>query len=226
MATLLLRLDAPMQAWGTQSHFTHRDTGREPSKSGVIGLLCAALGRPRWEPVDDLAELRMGVRIDQPGVIRRDFHTAGMGPTAEMMGVYKVSGGIKKNLIPSERYYLADAKFLVGLEGEPALLAELQAALQNPAWFLFLGRKAFIPAERIWLPDGLQDTGLLTTLSNYPWLGRHATPERLPLIIDDPAGSIVRDDHPLSFAPRRFLPRRMSRAMVPTPLPSPLTEEE
>ena len=118
MATLLLRLSAPMQAWGTQSHFSHRDTGREPSKSGVIGLLCAALGRPRDEPVSDLAALTMGVRVDQEGILRRDFHTAGMD------GYYKVSGGVqRKNVITSERFYLVDAKFLVGLEGDPALLS-------------------------------------------------------------------------------------------------------
>lgn len=225
MATLLLRLDAPMQAWGTQSHFTHRDTGREPSKSGVIGLLCAALGRPRWEPVNDLAELRMGVRVDQEGIIRRDYHTAGMGRTNREQAVYRVSGGVRHSLIPSDRYYLAEAKFLVGLEGDPALLTELQAALQSPAWFLFLGRKAFIPAERIWLPDGLRDTDLVTTLSTYPWLGRDAAPERLRLVVDDSAGSIIRDDYPLSFEPRRFLPRRMRGETVPTPPPPGLIEE-
>jgi len=211
MTTLLLRLVAPMQAWGTQSHFIHRDTGREPSKSGVIGLLCAALGRPRWEPVRDLAALKMGVRVDQEGVMRRDYHTAGMG------GVYKVSGGVKKSLIPSDRFYLADAKFLVGLEGDESLLVELQAALQSPAWFLFLGRKAFIPAERVWLPDGLQSTDLLTTLMTYPWLGHGNPPERLRLLVDDPQGFIVRNDHPISFEPRRFLPRRMTGDYISFP---------
>lgn len=220
MATLLLRLDAPMQAWGTQSHFTHRDTGREPSKSGIVGLLCAALGRHRSEPVNDLAELRMGVRVDQQGVIRRDYHTAGMG------GVYKVSGGVKHSLIPSERYYLADAKFLVGLEGQPALLATLQSALQSPAWFLFLGRKAFVPAERIWLWDGLQDADLLTALSRYPWLGRGDPPEQLRVVFDDPDGAIIHSDHPLSFEPRRFLPRRMSSKYIQTPLFITETEED
>ncbi|MCA9913272.1 MAG: type I-E CRISPR-associated protein Cas5/CasD [Anaerolineae bacterium] len=212
MATLLLRLDAPMQAWGTQSHFTHRDTGREPSKSGIVGLLCAALGRPRSEPVNDLAELRMGVRIDQAGSIRRDYHTAGMG------GVYKVSGGVKHSLIPSDRYYLADAKFLVGLDGDAALLETLQTALQSPAWFLFLGRKAFVPAERIWLRDGLQDVDLLTALSRYPWLGRGEAPEQLRIVVDDPNGTIIRSDYPLSFEPRRFLPRQMSSQYIQTPL--------
>ena len=45
MAVLLLRLSAPLQAWGTEnSKFEIRKTGREPSKSGIVGLLAAALG--------------------------------------------------------------------------------------------------------------------------------------------------------------------------------------
>ena len=47
MSVLLMRLAGPMQSWGTRSRFSNRDTGLEPSRSGVIGLLCAALGRPR-----------------------------------------------------------------------------------------------------------------------------------------------------------------------------------
>ena len=67
MNTLLIRLAGPMQSWGTQSRFFTRDTGHEPSKSGVIGVLCAALGWGREAPLDDLARLRMGVRVDRPG---------------------------------------------------------------------------------------------------------------------------------------------------------------
>ena len=74
-----------MQAWDVQSHFTFRLTGLEPSKSGVIGLLCAALGKPRDEAPNDgfptlkeLAALKMGVRVDREGRMRRDFHTAGI----------------------------------------------------------------------------------------------------------------------------------------------------
>ena len=51
MAVLLLRLSAPLQAWGTEnSKFEIRKTGREPSKSGIVGLLAAALGIRRNEP--------------------------------------------------------------------------------------------------------------------------------------------------------------------------------
>ena len=41
MSVLLLRLSGPMQSWGVQSRFTVRDTGLEPSKSGVVGLIAA-----------------------------------------------------------------------------------------------------------------------------------------------------------------------------------------
>ena len=78
MSVLLLRLAGPMQSWGTQSRFTVRDTGLEPSKSGVVGLLCSAMGSPRDDEatVLRLAQCRMGVRVDREGILSRDFHTA------------------------------------------------------------------------------------------------------------------------------------------------------
>ena len=90
MKTLLLRLAGPMQSWGTDSRFTYRETRLEPSKSGVIGLLCAALGKPKNDPqkpeeadlpdcpsLSRLAGLEMGVRVDRPGVMLKDYHTVG-----------------------------------------------------------------------------------------------------------------------------------------------------
>ena len=167
MSTLLLRLSGPMQSWGTQSKFDVRDTGLEPSKSGVIGLLCAALGRPRQASVGDLTALDMGVRIDRQGVLHKDFHTAGKD------GYYKISGSVeRKNLIVSTRYYLSDAVFLVGLEGDSGLLQTLHDALRNPVWTLYLGRKAYVPGVPVWLPDGWQpELGLMEALRIYPWMG-------------------------------------------------------
>lgn len=213
MATLFLRLDAPMQAWGIQSNFSHRDAGREPSKSGVVGLLCAALGRAITEPIDDLASLRMAVRIDQRGVVRRDYHTAGKE------GYYKVSGAVERNsLIPSERYYLSDAKFLVGLEGEEAFLFSLHYALQHPQWFLFFGRKAFVPSERVWSNEGVSPHELVTALAHHPPLTEGGvTLERWEMMIDDPNGSIQTNDYPVSFSPRRFMPRRLTRQWTDNP---------
>src|SRR5579864_5026868 len=93
MTTLLLRLAGPMQSWGTQSRFTVRDTGREPSKSGVIGLVCAALGRRRDAPLDDLVQLTMGTRVDRDGIVKVDYHTAGGAHRhGETYGVIRADG--------------------------------------------------------------------------------------------------------------------------------------
>ena len=210
--TLLLRLAGPMQSWGTHSRFSVRDTGLEPSKSGVVGLLCAALGRPRTAPIADLAVLQMGVRVDREGVMAYDYHTA--------QQVLKASGGIKDTDV-SRRYYLADAVFLVGLQGDEALLQSVHAALRRPLWPLYLGRKAHVPGQPIWLPDGLhRSQNLLAALKSYPWQGRldhKEPPDRLRLVLDDPDGPEVRPDLPLSFesAARRFAPRRLRTDWIP-----------
>jgi len=216
MNVLLMHLSAPMQSWGTQSRFTERDTGREPSKSGVIGLASAALGRPRDQSPDDLSRLRMGVRVDREGTILRDFHTAGGGSwlgrpygVAKADGSRITAGNAAKATVVSNRYYLADAVFLVGLEGEDRdLLASIDAALASPRWPLCLGRKAFPPAEPIRLPQGLRtDTALEDALRTWPYLvadrpGRRRDPaDSLRLIIECPAGQDgePRQDVPLSF---------------------------
>ncbi len=224
MSTLLLRCVAPLQSWDTQSRFGVRTTGREPSKSGIVGLLCAALGRPRTAPIDDLGTLRMGVRVDKEGSILRDWHTA--------QDVLKAGGGIK-DTETSTRYYLSDAAFLVGLEGDLSLLEQLQAALNRPHWLLFLGRKACPPAQPVYLPGGLRDETLVEALRAYPWLGSSASQyqklERLRLVLDDDNGSQVRHDHPISFAKgdRQFVPRRVRTEFIEKPpfLEAFITEE-
>ena len=215
MHTLLLRLKGPMQSWGVQSLFTVRDTGREPSKSGVIGLLCAALGRPRTAPLDDLVRMRMGVRVDREGRVEMDYHTA--------MNVLKASGGIKETEV-SRRYYLADAAFLVGLESDDLdLLRHLHDALHDPVWPLYLGRKAFVPGEPVWLEDGLREgEDLLHALQTYPYIGLEPAPERVRVAIEDENGEIVRPDTPVSFAERTFAPRRVRMDFIPT---SPVRKE-
>ncbi len=218
MNTLLLRLSGPMQSWGVQSRFSVRDSGLEPSKSGVLGLVCAALGIDRAEdgPLAELAALRMAVRVDREGTLKVDFHTA--------LNVLKASGGIKATE-PSNRYYLADALFLVGLAGEDlALLERIQAGLRAPRWPLFLGRKAFVPGEPVWMADGLKpglDLSEALDPRVTPYQGRLPAPPRLRLVLEDPGGSIVRADQPLSFAARRFGPRRLTSTFIDLPQPQP-----
>ena len=67
MSVLLIRLAGPMQSWGDSSRYARRTTRREPTKSGIVGLIASALGRTREDPVDDLAQLELAVRVEQPG---------------------------------------------------------------------------------------------------------------------------------------------------------------
>jgi len=246
--TLLLRLAGPMQSWGTRSRFSYeRDTGREPSKSGVIGLLAAALGRPREASVNDLAALTMGVRIDRPGSIKVDYHTVGgTHHKGDTYGVAEVGGGTRTAV--THRYYLADASFLVGLHGDEALLRALDAALADPVWPLSLGRRAFVPGEPIRLPDdpplgpGLRPGTVEDVLRAY-WAPdpnragrdeRQGLSGRVMLVIDDgfdpgkpgdtTAPREMRRDVPLSFDPANRLYDVRYVLIKSVPIPSMIQE--
>ena len=204
MPTLLLRLAGPMQSWGTTSRFDQRDTGKEPSKSGVIGLLAAALGidRENWNDLEPLTRLTMGVRHDRPGVLKRDYQTAQNIISADRSKVHETA--------VTTRDYLADAVFLVGLESpERSLLERVHAALQNPFWPLALGRKSYVPSESVWFEGGLVDAPLLEALAAWPWITPRrgeTAPERLLVSLESQDGSgALRMDQPLSsFTERRF----------------------
>ena len=238
MATLLLRLCGPMQSWGTRSRFTERDTELEPSKSGVIGLLCAALGWPRDRDVSSLAALRMGVRVDREGTMARDYHTAGGGAG----GIVRANGSLSRDAVLSNRYYLAGADFLVGIEGERQHLEEIDAALRSPAWQLSLGRKSFVPSVSVHLPGGgVREAGLREALETEPWplrpdawAQREGTTPGLRLVLEatfEDQDVEVRMDQPLgaAFRDRTFGPRPIlqytgfvpgERSDVPQPTPA------
>lgn len=232
MPTLLLRLAGPMQSWGTRSRFDERDTDLLPSKSGVIGLICAAMGidREEREPVLRLADLLMGVRIDQPGVLRYDYQTAQNVIAADQSKVHPTT--------VSRRYYLSDAVFLVGLEGgNQELLERVHRSLKNPVWPLFLGRKGYVPSPGVYLKDGLQDEPLLEAFRNYRFLGRDWPKDeegkdlesaKLPVMLEnrDSSEGSLRMDQPLgSFVERRFgarfvVPGSVEVKRVPEPTPA------
>ena len=224
MPTLLLRLAGPMQSWGTTSRFDQRDTGKEPSKSGVIGLLAAALGidRENWTNLEPLTHLSMGVRHDRPGVPKRDYQTAGCAATDTIIkadGKQAKDGGVV-----SQRFYLADACFLVGLEGKDVtLLNKIHAALQNPVWTLALGRKSYVPSESVWMIDGLQDAPLVDVLARWPWIGNQRKweefPDKLLVSYESVDGSgVLKMDQPLSsFAKRHFGSRFVRSEWIPFP---------
>lgn len=190
MATLLLRLAAPLQAWGSDSKFETRRTGREPSKSGIVGLLAAALGYRRYEfeGLVALNKLRFGVRTDKEGKLLRDFHTAHKDPT--------------KPPYVTKRYYLSDAVFLVGLEGDKELLERLEYALSHPVFPLFLGRRSCPPTLPLCI--GIRDATLIDALRGEPALVEN--PRRAMRItadaMENDKRTSVQRDIAISFDPR------------------------
>ncbi len=218
MPTLLLRLVGPMQSWGTTSRFDQRDTGKEPSKSGIIGLVAAALGidRGNWTDLEPLTRLSMGVRHDRSGVPKRDYQTAQQIISADRTKVHETA--------VTTRDYIADAAFLVGLaDDDRALLERIHKALSDPVWPLALGRKSYVPSEPVCMPDALQNLPLREALACWPWIASARkwgkSPEKLLVSFESTDGSgVLRMDQPLSsFAERCFGARFVSSEWVPFP---------
>ncbi|MFI1017918.1 type I-E CRISPR-associated protein Cas5/CasD [Streptomyces sp. NPDC020965] len=217
MSVLLLRLAGPLQSWGSAARFVRRSTENAPTKSGVLGLLAAAQGRTREADLSDLAALRFGVRIDQPGTRLRDFQTAHHADSGKSMPL-------------SERFYLADAVFVAGVEGDAGLLQELHDALHAPGFLPFLGRRSCPPSRpitmgppaRLSLEDALRTTPWQA--SDWYTRGRRevTAPKELDLLIDAPAGEpphLSIRDTPLSFDPRhrRYGLRGVHTSQTATP---------
>jgi len=202
MTVLLLRLAGPLQSWGDSSRFVNRNTRREPTKSGVLGLIAAAQGRRRVDPIEDLTRLIYGVRTDQPGQLTRDFQTAQHWQEPK-------KDATVQSLPLSYRYYLADAVFVVGLEADGALLEGIDEALNSPAFPLYLGRRSAPPAGPVSL--GLRPGSLTEAIRSEPWRAspvyqrkEKSSTVSLEFVRDaypgETEGELVRDE-PVSFNP-------------------------
>lgn len=219
MGILLLRLAGPLQSWGSSSRFVHRNTEREPTKSAIVGLLASAQGRLRGDDIEDLLDMRFGVRIDQPGVLINDMQTERPARGEAMPLTY--------------RYYLSDAKFLVGLEASETVLEGLDESLKHPRWPLYLGRRACPPEYPVSL--GIQPfDSLEEALSQYSWIAatwykQEHRGRQLEVVCDVDASSVdnlptsqgvvsSQADIPLSFgASRKYAVRTVSRYRIPNP---------
>lgn len=134
MKTLMIKLAAPLQSYGNEATFNYRTSYHYPSKSAIIGIIGAALGYRRNDDlrIQQLNQLKMAVRIDQPGTLLTDFHTVEYNP--------------KKPRTLTYRDYLQDAVFLVAIGGKNNQIDEINKALHHPKFQLFLGRRANVPA--------------------------------------------------------------------------------
>ena len=171
--TLLLWLEAPLQSWGFDSRFGRRDSLDFPTRSGVLGLLCCAMGaggeQREWlELMASHTQTVLAFGLSKEGKegerkalprqpLLRDFHMVGSGyddqdiwqsllipKTSE--GKKAVGGGTKMTY----RYYLQDMAFAVLLTVPEAEVQVIATALQAPVWDLYLGRKNCVPTDFIY----------------------------------------------------------------------------
>lgn len=236
---LLLRLEGPIQSWGTRSRWDVRDTGSEPTKSAVVGLIGCAMGLDRsnseLERLD--RDLCFGVRIDSPGVISTDYHTV-TGYHRTAAGEFKHRDGTAKSLakaqehgestIVSPREYLHDSAFLVGLVVKPqcradssGLLGHIEHCLWNPKWPLYLGRKSCVPSRPILDRLAHEYPDLESALRGEPWAAPRkgvAQPLKLDAWIECPDGETERQDAMRLNQLRLYEFRRCTRIEIETRL--------
>ncbi len=153
-ACLALLLDAPLQSWGHSSRFERRTTALHPTRSGVLGIVAAALGIDKHGPDEAaklarLAALRVSTftlprhdrrRRELPIIRLEDYHT--------VTGIRRASGKVDDDAtVQTYRHYLLDARFGVLLDGPAELVREIATALADPRWGVWFGRKSCLPAS-------------------------------------------------------------------------------
>jgi CRISPR system Cascade subunit CasD len=166
---LLIRLQAPLIAFGGETIDNYGVIRDFPALSMVTGLFANALG---WDRGDDTLHnllqerMVMGARLDDPGKRLEDYQTAliyeddaGWTTNGKAEGRKKspsyspMPDGRRGLTLQRYRHYHADMNVMVALRLQPAAesptLEELAIALDKPARPLFVGRKNCLPTGRL-----------------------------------------------------------------------------
>jgi CRISPR system Cascade subunit CasD len=208
---LALWLDAPLQSWGYQSRFDQRTSLAYPTRSGILGLVAAALGIDRADSggLASLRPLALTIHVYPNAGRVVDYHTVGGGydRKTQRRQITRTADGKVGNTVVTRREYLQNARFGIVLAGPSPLVQRIEHALLDPVWGVWLGRKSCIPASQI-------------------AQGIHATPEAalgrlnelaacLPLRVvrevenyDDGTATLMTE--PLDYATHRHGPRRIA----------------
>ena len=167
MKTLLLWLEAPLQSWGADSRYGRRDTLPFPTRSGILGLLCCAMGRggEQREWLAAMKKLPQTVlafapvnRFGNPGrqPLLQDFHMVGSGYDSrdawQDLLIPKKSDGkrpVGSGTKLTYRYYLQDMAYACALAVPEAMEQEITGGLTTPVWPICLGRKSCVPTDMV-----------------------------------------------------------------------------
>ncbi len=155
---LLFTLAAPLASFGTIAVGERRPTWDRPSKSQIIGLIAGCLGIERTEEdrQRELAtSLGFAVRVDNPGQLATDYHTAQAAKDVEIRRRIKAGHTVNTRTeelacddlktILSRREFRIGSLYTVAVwktaDSGPTLDA-IVAALNAPVFAPFAGRKS------------------------------------------------------------------------------------
>ena len=233
---LAILLDSPMQSWGHASRFDRRTTALHPTRSGVLGLIAAAMGIDKHDPeesahMQSLASIRVTAITfkrtndrKQLLPIRRleDYHT--------VTGFRRASGKIAPDAtVQTYRHYLLDARFGILLDGPAAILEEIAAALRNPKWGIWFGRKSCLPASPVLAAGPGLNADVWAQLLERAGLPATKSLEDFDHVVEthpgDPAADMI-EDTPIGFGHpigQRHAPRWVKR-ISESPINNPQTD--
>lgn len=217
---LLIRLRAPLIAFGGEAIDNFGVIRDFPALSMITGLLANALG---WDRTDDTqhnrlqARLRIGTRLDSDGQRLKDYQTAELleddqGWTtlgrpegrAKSPSYQPRADGRRALTLQRYRDYHADLDALVALRLEPAdeapTLDDLAAALDRPARPLFIGRKPCLPTCQLFA--GWTEAEHVLGALQQAALPTATTPLALRLQWPDGEGTLP-NDRPLDLCDER-----------------------
>jgi CRISPR system Cascade subunit CasD len=194
-AHLVFTICAQLGAWGAPStpsaNQAMKPTDLHPGRSAVAGLLGAALGVDRERLGDLGAAIRIAVRTDvrpEPQPIN-DYHTIMPGIPPEgrerwsrLEETRRAMSGMVEGAILSSRAFWDTGVWTVAVhaaEGSGFEVGAMAAALREPRWPLYAGRKAFPLAWDV-DPQVVEADGPVEALRGYRWLA-----ERHPSLEDD-----------------------------------------
>ena len=174
---LLFTLAAPLASFGAVAVGERRPTWDRPSKSQILGLVAGCLGIERSEEERQhalAAALGFAVRIDRPGGLASDYHTAQAPKEVSIRRRTKAFGPIATRAdelaCDDLKTILSRREFRVGAHHTIALwsisirgpeLGAIKQALETPEFAPFAGRKAhalMLPmAPRLITADRIED---------------------------------------------------------------------
>lgn len=203
---VLLNLKAPLQSWGEASKYMDRPTLDHPTKSGVIGILCAAMGISMKKEHAKVQELSRSIKMDvvvlKQGTLERDFQSLGTNYNPKdpfeskyLLHTVRDDGTIgPKASCPTkifEKHYLYEAHFVAVLETDEDTAERIKDALRHPTWPIYLGRKCCLPAAPVFMGIHGDDwTGVLKNMTQDSELPYYAEdPEGMPYM-DEPKGGM------------------------------------